>query len=545
MRFSRRTSQQVRDDANAILATVKSNFYSSNRLDKLSYTDPDKHKLCFQEIETVVSQIRETCRSFRLDMDQILGLITLTVNGLVVAACTLKEQTSAGNKDVIHVEVYCTIGSDTTQGYLLEEAERISLAHGIKLMTIDVKLGDLKSHMEHGFFPISVDRIGMNPHADGSKIIRMIDEAEEDFEKKHKNAHYRPASRDPQTFARKILNGVMGIEKTSILEHNDPDSFHEWNEAIVKEQSNELLKYAQGAKITVSKSLLNTSIVDYPVTYERDTSVVSSLGDATSRFMDLVRVELYYLDGGVQAISDLEELEDVVCREDVADGYIEHLKNGSNGDRLIMTAEVSGKVIGLCILEFYDLGHPVHEPYMYIYLICAREHTGIGRRILAAAERFALQNGVSVVRLNALPSVVSWYQKMSFETGVIFRGNDSTKIKNKTERMDKVLPKVISEIDKMRKNISIDDSVDEAELANAQTPENDAVKETFIEFLRDMYGKDEDGDENEEVMDYATKYDSLLVMHANDLNKDGLGIRQIEITDRQGIHMSKSLRMNP
>lgn len=544
MKLVLRTSRQIRDDTNAILETVKSNFYSSNRLDKLSYTDPDKRELCFREIDTVVAQIKETCRSFNLDMDEILGLITLTVNGLVVAACTLKDKTSAEHKDFTHVEVYCTIGSDTTQGYLLEEAERISLAHDIKLMTIDVKLGDLKYHMEHGFFPISVDRIGMNSQAHGSKIIGMIDEAEEDFEKNHKDAHYRPASRDPQTFARKILNGVMGIERTSILEHHDPDSFHEWNEAIIKERSNELLRYGYGTKITLSKKLLSTSIVDYPVTYKKNTSVVSSLGDATSRFMELVRVELYHLEHNVEALRNLAELEEVVCRDAVVDGYIEDLRNESNGDNLIMTAEVSGKVIGLCILEFHDLGHPVHEPYMYIHLICAREHTGIGRRILAAAERFALQNGVSVLRLSALPRVVSWYQKLSFETGVIFRGNDSTKIKNKTERMDKVLPKVISEIDKMRKNISID-SVDATELAKAQTPVNDAVKEKFIEFLSDMYGKEKDGSKNEEVMDYAKQYDSLLVMHANDLNKDGFGLHEITETDDVGIHMSKSLRMNP
>ena len=542
MNFTARTSQQTRDDTNSILEKVKSNFYSSSNLDDMRFSNPDKRELCLQEIDNVVSQIKKTCRSFNLDMDYIVGLITLTVNGLVVAACTIKDVMSSGNTNHAHIEVYCTMGSETTQEYLLEEAERISLAHDLKMMTIDVPFGKMKHHMEIGFFPISVDRIWTNSRGSGSKIVNMIDEAEEEFEKKYKNAGFQPATRGPRTFSRTILNGVMGIEETSILEHHEPDWFHEWNEEILRERSNELVSFG---KIAMSKRLLGENLRKYPVTYKNPSSVISSLGEATSRFMDLIHVNVYPLEANIASLKDLVELEEVVCRNSIVDGYIEDLRKTSHGENLIMAAEVSGKIIGFCILKFYDLNSAVHEPYMYIHLVCAREHAGIGGRIFAAAERFALQNGVSVVRLSALPNVVAWYQGMSFETGYDVKGNDSNRIKNETPKMDLVLPDIIKMMKKFKNGIVIRDNSPPGFVKNADTPENQIVKDRLIKFMHEMYGLEKGKDYNQQVLDFVNKYDFLMIIYANNLNQRGRGVYEIETTDGEGIHMSKNLRMMP
>lgn len=539
MNFTPRTGLMVRNDTNAILETIKTHFYSSDRLELNEMTDPNKYDACMLEIDRVVLQIKETCPDFTLEMRDIIGLLTLAVNGLVVAACTITKKRSPQRNFHSHIEMYCTIGNDTTQRYLLEEAERISLAHDLKMMTIDAQLSKLESHLQLGFFPISIDDIWRNPQGNGSKIVTMIDEANEEFESNLKDAAPQRPKKGRNNFARNILIGVLGSQKTSILEHHDPGSMYQWNADILRERTDDLVS---GRKITLSKRLLRDNFEQYPVKYKKENSVISSLGEATSRFLDLVDVNIYDLEDNFGDFNSIVEFEKVVCRGAVLAGYIRGLRTGRRGDILVMTAEVSGVAVGLCILEFVDIGHAIHKPYMYIHLVCAREHTGIGKRIFSAAERFALQNGVDIIRLSALPNVVHWYQKMSFETGHRIHGNDPERVENLTPRMDKVLPNIIKTMNKLEMNKPVNNNASDEMIEEAKTEENFTVMYELLDFMKEMYGPEEDGEDNKQVLEFSQRYDFLMILYARHLNLDRRGSREIRQVNREGIHMSKDLK---
>ena len=55
-------------------------------------------------------------------------------------------------------------------------------------------------------------------------------------------------------------------------------------------------------------------------------------------------------------------------------------------------------------------GEPSSEVgYLYVVLVCATGSSGIGKRLVEVAERFAILLGLQFVLLSALPHVVTYY----------------------------------------------------------------------------------------------------------------------------------------
>lgn len=531
MSVVKRTPNEIRKDANDILMKVKSHFYSSERLDSLHNIDPSKYDSCMKEIKKVSLQIRETCKNFTFNIANVSGLITLTVSGLVVAACTIQILQTDDNKSYCHIKVFCTIGNDITQGYLIEEAERITLSHGIRLLSIDVPYKLVISHVQHGFHPVHLENIPTVTIGYNSTIMNIVEEVQELYEKKYKGTpDVKGVNRKTSTI-RTLLEGVFGVKKIDHIVYHHQDKIDEWNKNVLPDN---LFRLIKRNTLTMSKEISSTTIT-HDVKYNNPSSVVSDLGEATSRFFDMIRVEIHDLEDNVDPLKDMENLAQIVCRGSIGSDYIEQLKSGTRGENLIITVEISGVVLGFCIITFHDLGTQ-YEPYMYIHLVCAREYAGIGGYIFRRAEKYALSNNVKIVRLSGLSTVVDWYKGMHYKTGEDSHGNNPSELENKTPMMSLVFPEFLDNMKRMKKGIRVRTMVASSENGSHMTEETKIVKKKFIKYLEGAY------ESNPEILKKFLKdYDLLMTKYANKINKQNKGADEIYQADSFGIHMSRDL----
>ena len=96
-----------------------------------------------------------------------------------------------------------------------------------------------------------------------------------------------------------------------------------------------------------------------------------------------------------------------VCQGSIGSGYVtDALEESSH----VITLNVNSLVIGMAILR-EQLGV---TKYMEIDIICAREHSRVGRLILNACENLARSMKIGAVSLSSVPNAIGFYRKMGY-----------------------------------------------------------------------------------------------------------------------------------
>jgi ribosomal protein S18 acetylase RimI-like enzyme len=98
----------------------------------------------------------------------------------------------------------------------------------------------------------------------------------------------------------------------------------------------------------------------------------------------------------------------------------------ANQDAVIILAEVSGQAIGLAEVYYRqdDEANPLIVPHKYAYLqsIMVNEsyrNSGIGRKLIEVAQRWAREKGAAEMRLDVWEfnqGTIQFYEKMGFHT---------------------------------------------------------------------------------------------------------------------------------
>lgn len=549
-KYTQRNAEQIRRDTNAILEKVKSRIYSIKDL-RLKVGSPE-HPDLLLEVEKAEKRVRDLCRVFVLDLSRVGAFITISVNDLVVAACTVEIVTTQKGTTHADTKVFCRMGEEhSTQKYLLGEAERYALSEGVKYNTVTTHIKTLFPHMEIGYVPYDVDLAPTLVDNQEFVIAKVITEARQLYDDVFENqivgtvdpygrGKYRP-------YILRIIRHVLGESVMTMLRNNYRERIEEWNAQLLESNISKLIYVSD---ITLVKKLVNTpSLMRYPVTYPEG-SIVETLGDGVNRFMDLVQVKTYDLEEIGDSFYDEEEFY-TICQGEISTSYVSALKTGVKGDNIVMTIEVSGVILAFCIITFKDVplnennkrqrNSSQFEPWVYLHLICARQYTGIGKRLMESVELFAASNDVRVFRLNALTPVIHWYYSLGFRIGTMEHGNDPARLSDEEYNNVHVIKVFTTLYDAMKStregNVYNHDHTEE-QLAGMKNGQNKCIVAELVGLVKSIFVR-----EPEVVTRFLENNEDLLLVQANYISTN-LGAYVDNPWDQaidNGIHMSKKL----
>lgn len=530
-------------ETNAILELVRSRVYSMARLDQAG---DEKYDSCMEELKAVKAQILQICPDFRMDTGTMDSLITVSVHQLVVAACTIYERNHDVGVSYFHVHTHCKMGSlQGVQTYLLKEAEKYTISRGVHYMTIYVPLSRMIPHANIGFVPYPVQKLPSISDDKKFQILEVHDEAREAYE-----TVYEDQDQDEDLSERNasqysvvidIIRKTLGNTVMEKIRNNDPEKIREWNRRIEEEGSESLVS---GVYIMLAKKLINGPRVKvYPVVFPRG-SIVTTLNDMVNRSMDLIRVKVYDLEDMAEILSEEKTL-DAVCQDTIGENFIKSLSRGNRGENTVITVEVSDVVLGFCIIAFKDTGFKDTgkrersdaslDPYVKVHLVCARKFTGIGRLLLEYAMRYSAEKGARIMRLDALPHVISWYHEMGFVVG-----NGPGTTPTDTPHMEKVMQSIFRVMDNLKKGVRFEDSLQGSQgSAKLETPENLEILKKIESLLVDtVFSRDRSSAE-----EFVKRYRGFLLLRADYLRRNDVMDEDDEWDDvvDVGLPMSKIL----
>lgn len=511
-----RRIEDIQKDTDSILDLVKSRVYS---VDRLNDSGKDKYNSCMEEIKGIQSQIVQLCPKFRVDIKDGDFIVTVSVNRLVVAACTMYLRNHPKGVRYFHVHTHCKMGPmHNVQTYLLQEAERYALSKGVHYMSIGVPMTKMILHANIGFVPYPVEDMPGMSEGKKFQILEVYRQALED----HRTVYANQELSKTNTFQgmRKrpvvldILRYTINYTVMEKIRNNDPGLIHLWTRRIVDEGSDDLIR---GGYIMLSKKLIKPSRIDpYPIVFPKG-AIVSTLSDRVDRSMEIIRVNTYDLVDMASTLSEEKTL-DLVCQDVIGENYINSLNNGVPGENTVITVEVSNVILGFCIItienmEINDNGKrqrsgEVPDSHVMVHLICARKFAGIGKRLLDSAARFSAANGAKVMTLNALPHVINWYHNMGFTIG---SSGDS-----ETPHMEKVVKSIFRVMDNLKKGVGFEDSIQEPGSKNLETPENLEV----LKRLEDLVVNHIFSSDKKTAEEFIERYRGFLLLRADYLRSN-------------------------
>jgi len=542
-RFTLRDRQDIKRDTNSILQKIKSNIYSLDKF-RTMHEGSSIHRKVMEKIDFIEDNVSSFCPDFDLNLDQHNAVVTIALNDLILSTCIIDLSETEEDVRYAHVEIFCSMSNSVlTHTYLLEEAERYVLSKGLKYMTINVPISKMVPYMGLGFVPFYVGEMDFRSEGGEFAIVTILRESKRvynstyKFQQKKPNNPFENLVSQPDVLI--LLQHTLGIHAMEVIRNNDPRQIRIWEKLLQDEKSDTLI---ERDTITLVKDVMGTRTdVGIPLEYEQN-SIVNTMEGGVNRFMDMVKVKTEDLEDS--SIFDDEEKFDSICQGGISMDFSTTIRKGNRGQNLIMSVEVSGVTLAFCILEFHDMEINIHgkrnignsKPWVYIHVICASEFSGIGGRLLQSAEKFAMKNGVTVVRLNALLDVVQWYQGKNYRLGFHLHGNDPNNAKNKTPTINKVFETISDAMDVLLEGDLFDHGLTEVQIEAIDTDRNKLTRVRLEGFIRDVYTKP--------VFlapRFISEYPQLLLKLANDLNAVNAMEREWPTMESLGVEMSKNL----
>lgn len=542
-RFTLRDRQDIKRDTNSILEKITSNIYS---LDKLRTMVPgtSEHQRVMDKIDSIEDKVSEFCPDFNLNLNQHNAIVTITLNGLILSICIIDLSETEEDVKYAHVDVFCSISNNIqTHTYLMEEAERYVLSKGLKYMAINVPITNMVPYIGLGFVPLYVSNMDFHPENEEPSIVRILRESKRVYNNTYKFQQKKPINPFEvlvsQPVVLNLLKYTLPLDAMEVIRNNDPRQINEWENLIQNEESDIII---DGSSITLTKDVMGTRTdTGEPLNYTSN-SIVNTMEDGVNRFMNMVKVKTEDLEDS--DIFNDEERFDSICQGEVSMGFSTTIRKGIRGQNVIMSIEVSGVTLAFCILEFHDMNINTLgkrnagnlKPWMYIHVICARENSGIGGRLLQSAEKFAMKNGVMVVRLNALYGVVQWYQSKNYKLGFRLHGNDPNSTRDKTPTVNMVLENISDAVDLLLQGDLFDHGLSEQQVAAIDTDQNRQTRRSLEDLIRQIYPKPAFL-----AARFISDYQQLLLKLANDLNVANAMNGEWMSMESLGVSMDKNL----
>lgn len=434
---------QLLEDTDNILSLIKVNTYSDS-------VDVEKG---LNGVNDLYNRINATC----IDIDDVTqndGIVTLEVNGMVLAACVLtKKRLPHSGENYYLVSTMCSIDATMLKAYVLREAERFALKRDVFLMKINVMFIEESSysHASPGVtlrdkliffrdvgYTISPDVTICTPNVLNGGVDLMLELVSEIKSYLGRSTPVdNLATIDNKTHVSifSLMKGVIGdslVEQISVCK----DNLIKWNGSLI---DSGISSEVEETYISMWKCLKETAEIVLPGftgggKYHTG-SVVETLELEMDRFLDVVRINTHSLQDSKLNMEDLY----TTCRGGMDLDYLRYVFNQSSVGRFVTTVEVSGVPIAFSVLKIHECDSfvpdlPTHDIYhvakrlrvdtraikhLEVELICSSEFSGLGRHLMKFAEAFAIRNSIDYITLQAVPSRFGWYRGIGFQPGAV------------------------------------------------------------------------------------------------------------------------------
>ena len=449
--------QQLLKDTNQILSLIKVRTYS---LSDLAAVDVKQGS---DGIKTLYDRLYETC--IDKDVTQNDGIVTLEVNGMILAACILSRKTLPHNgEDYYLVSTICSIDATMLKAYVLREAERYILIRDvfyikIQMMFIektpysqvsaDVDFREKVRFFGDSGYTIAPDATICNPDMFTGGIDLVLDIIEQIHSCLEIPTPFNNSvTIDKRKYASVLhlvrgVRGESGMEKIVLYE----DHLKKWNESL---EEAGILGMVEETHVAMWKCLKENPELVLPGYmgrgYYHTNSAVRTLQLEMDRFLDIVRINTHAIKDATVNMEDLYKS----CRGEMDLDYITSVFEPVDR-KFVTTIDVSGVPIAFSILKIHE-GEPfvpdlpLHDiyhitkrlkvdtgpiRYLEVELICSSEYSGLGRHLIDFAEAFATRHSIQYITLKSIPTKVGWYRSLGLQPGAVSdirpSGNDRGK----------------------------------------------------------------------------------------------------------------------
>lgn len=474
------------EEANHILSIVKVECYSLEGVDTTRFfgaehrddADESQEKLR-STFDALQEKLMATCRPlrrYRFDRDNVV--ITIQVNGLIVAACVLVLNNDAP-KVYYDISTICSIGTKKLREYLIMEAEKYARLQGVHLLRAfapsiksvkftsirdvnDTFIDIVRFYHELGY---NVQRTGdfssrgtdtiTHLAADISEEYTKVLEADPDSESSsdsdsHHAVLYIPPKPKKYVGSTTLVHLVLGLNKRSLTPEllsllGDDRLMKKWS-AVLEESGLFEQLHKKGVYMWKDVSIADSN---HPRSYTRRSNYsksgsllpsTHSLPIDTDKLLDLFHTRIRTLtqfngdeiistdSNGFDARLDVRS----ACRGVIEPGFIDKMIDGYIEDHCptyVVTISFSGRILSFALFAIKHtsrvglayggtcLGPDPSSKYMNVRLLCAKESTGLGSHMMRYIEDFAVRLDLEFITLESVLEAVDFYVSKGFSIG--------------------------------------------------------------------------------------------------------------------------------